>query len=319
MRYHEVSKCYEIEIRSQTAVWWFRDEFWWSDLINVATVWAASHHIHGRCSSSGAGLPMFKPWLLRKTFQWVSHVGFGMLNNNWALQVWCRKKTPIPMCSILSSVGILSTNVDNDVWNHGSYTRVLAAWFSKTPVWIGSGSDVVRSAEVFQLSVFARLQHQLRYIQQCFDWTKFWMFWASGMPWGFVVRWVLFLIIFRGTCTWHPLTPTCSLIQLSNLAARVQKKTGPCLTGKQSSNYIWAVFKAPLGWWFNETRIWINRDVKYYRKKMKNTYSDMLISLLNYPILMNIICIYIYTLVGGLEHVLCFHSVGKNNPNWLSL
>ena len=128
------------------------------------------------------------------------------------------------MCTILSSVGILSTNVDNDFWNHGSYTRVLAAWFSKTPVWIGSGSDVVRSAEVFQLSVFARLQHQLRYIQQCFDWTKFWMFWASGMPWGFVVRWVLFLIIFRGTCTWHPLTPTCSLIQLSNLAARVQKK-----------------------------------------------------------------------------------------------
>ena len=80
-------------------------------------------------------------------------------------------------------------------------------------------------------------------------------------------------------------------------SSRSSKKTGPCLTGKQSSKYIWAVFKAPLGWWFNETRIWINRDVKYYRKKLKNTYLDMLISLLNYPILMNIICIYIYWLV----------------------
>ena len=86
-------------------------------------------------------------------------------------------------------------------------------------LWLGRGWCV--SAEVFQLSVFAWLQHQLRYIQQCFDWRNFW---ASGMPWGFVVRWVLFLIPFRGTCTWHPLTPTCSLIQLSNLAAGVQKK-----------------------------------------------------------------------------------------------
>lgn len=148
-------------------------------------------------------------------------------------------------------------------------------------------SDVaaVRSAKVFQLSVFAWLQHQLRYIQQCFDWTKFWA--RARMPWGFVVRWLLFLIPFRGTCTWHPLTPRPHVFPYSALksSSRRSKKNRTMSDRKAIVQLTFEQCSKPL--LVDDLMKQEYESIEMSNitaKNWRNTYLDMLISLLNYPI-----------------------------------